>query len=331
MLVQLEALPEGLLSCAATELHHILSGPTLIHLPGRRPQPLFISVLAHGNEHTGWEALRAVLQGYEGRSLPRALSIFIGNVEAAKANMRFLEGQADFNRIWGSSSEPAAPLMQEVLTAMAARAPFASIDIHNNTGLNPHYACLNVIDDRFLYLGHLFSRTMVYFTKPEGVQSMAFARMCPALTVESGLSGAVAGTEHVMEFIEACLHLSEFPARAFARESVNVFHTVGVCKIPPEYSVGFAEPDCQINFAAEVEYWNFRELPLGTALATIAPGIERPLIITNDHDVDVTDNYLAVQDKRLVTIAPCVAAMITRDLNAIRKDCFCYLMETYPL
>ena len=52
-LQQLDQLPEALLNCAATDLQTILGAPTLLHLQGRQSQPLFVSVLMHGNETTG--------------------------------------------------------------------------------------------------------------------------------------------------------------------------------------------------------------------------------------------------------------------------------------
>ena len=50
----LQQLPLGLLELEATQVHTLLGGPTLIHLPGEREAPLFVSVLLHGNETTGW-------------------------------------------------------------------------------------------------------------------------------------------------------------------------------------------------------------------------------------------------------------------------------------
>ena len=99
--------------------------------------------------------------------------------------MRHLDGQPDYNRVWpGSETDGTAEhaLMRDVMQRMADREIFASIDVHNNTGLNPHYACVNVIDNRFLHLAALFSRTVVYFLRPLGVQSMALAKLCPAVT-----------------------------------------------------------------------------------------------------------------------------------------------------
>ncbi|MFS8860164.1 peptidase M14, partial [Synechococcus sp. H60.1] len=80
MLTVLDHLPEQLLDLEAHQLYDRLGGPTLIHLAGRRDPPLFVSVLLHGNEVTGWQAVRQLLRRYVQRELPRSLSLFIGNV-----------------------------------------------------------------------------------------------------------------------------------------------------------------------------------------------------------------------------------------------------------
>jgi len=150
MLTVLDHLPEALLNCEASELHKHLQGPTLIHLQGRDKSPLFLSVLLHGNEDTGWCAVRRLLNKYQGKKLPRDLSIYIGNVEAARFNARYLDQQPDYNRIWrvnkSDQLKPEHKMMQQVTNIMRQRKPFASIDIHNNTGINPHYACVNRLD-----------------------------------------------------------------------------------------------------------------------------------------------------------------------------------------
>ena len=88
MLTETDKLPDGLLECPVESLGDVLGGPTLIHLPGRRPEPLFVTVLAHGNESTGFYALQALLKKYHDQQLPRALSVFIGNVAAASQGQR---------------------------------------------------------------------------------------------------------------------------------------------------------------------------------------------------------------------------------------------------
>ena len=50
MLNETDIIPEGLLEAEATELLDLLGSPTLIHLQGEQPEPLFISTLLHGKE-----------------------------------------------------------------------------------------------------------------------------------------------------------------------------------------------------------------------------------------------------------------------------------------
>ena len=64
--------------------------------------------------------------------------------------------------------------MRAVVDIMRERGVFASIDLHNNTGSNPHYACVNRLDNRYLHLATLFARTVVYFLRPTGVQSVSY-------------------------------------------------------------------------------------------------------------------------------------------------------------
>ncbi|HSS66203.1 MAG TPA: peptidase M14, partial [Gammaproteobacteria bacterium] len=73
-------LPGGILEREASRLHEVLEGPALIHVAGRKRRPLYVSVLLHGNETTGWETIRALLKRYPEGALPRSLSLFIGNV-----------------------------------------------------------------------------------------------------------------------------------------------------------------------------------------------------------------------------------------------------------
>ena len=174
MLRILDYLPEKLLQKKAHELNDLLGGPTLIHLKGVQTEPLFISVLLHGNETTGWDALKKYLIEQKDKFLPRSISIFIANVSAAKEHKRVLDGQLDYNRVWRDHPSMEGKMMQSILLKMKQMNVFASIDIHNNTGKNPHYACINRKQHDFFQLAHLFSRTVVYFVQPDSVQSMAF-------------------------------------------------------------------------------------------------------------------------------------------------------------
>ncbi|HKK05993.1 MAG TPA: M14 family metallopeptidase [Gammaproteobacteria bacterium] len=336
MLNVFDHMPAGALECEASRLHEVLPGPSLIHLPGRNAEPLFVSVLLHGNEDTGWEAVREVLAGLGGRALPRALSLFVGNVAAARYGLRQLEGQADFNRVWKGEGTAEHALMRQVVDAMRERGPFASIDIHNNTGFNPHYGCVNRLDQRFFHLAALFSRTVVYFIRPEGVQSAAFADLCPAVTVECGQPGQRHGVEHAAEFVEATLRLNELPDHPIAPHDIDLFHTVAVVKVEEDIRLALGseggEPDgaargVGLRLPADIDHLNFQELPPGTAFGWVDGGDGLPIYAHNELGGEVADRYFQVDEGVLRTTRPLMPSMLTRNLDIVRSDCLCYLME----
>ena len=334
LLRQYHELPPALLDAEPRQLAEVLGGPALIHLPGRRQQPLFVSALLHGNETTGVLAIQELLRQFRGRELPRALSLFIGNVEAARDGVRRLAGQPDYNRVWPGtehSDSPERRLMSEVFDIMQLRAPFASVDVHNNTGINPHYACINRIDHRFMHLASLFSRTMVYFIRPTGVQSMAFASLCPAVTVECGKVGQSAGELHVREFLDACLHLSDIPVHPVAPHDVDLYHTVATVRVPRVFSFGFGEQPVDICFINDLDHLNFRELPPGTTLARLDGVDGMPLEVVDEQGLEVAPRFFTVEGDLLRTRRAVMPAMLTLDERVIRQDCLGYLMERYPL
>jgi len=329
MLTIYNTLPAGLLETEAADLHQLLPGPSLIHLPGRIEQPLFVSVLLHGNEVTGWQTMQQVLRRYQDKPLPRALSLFIGNIAAARHGMRCLDGQPDYNRIWkGEGDGPEAVMVRQVMEEVRQRQPFACVDIHNNTGRNPHYACINRLSPNFKSLGSLFSRTVVYFRKPDAVLSMAFSELCPAVTIECGRPGEPHGVEHAAEFIDACLHLSSYPAHGVAAHDIDLFHTVAVVKVPPHLSIGVEGDVADLCLPAEIDHLNFRELVPGTVLGFLKEGtINGALAVTNEAGEDVGERYFNVEQSTIKTRTAVMPSMLTMDTKIIRQDCLCYLME----
>ena len=336
MLTILEHIPDGLLSCQARDLHRILPGPTLLHLAGRRPEPLFVSVLLHGNETTGLTAVQELLRDYRGKELPRALSIFFGNVAAAAEGLRHLPGQPDYNRVWphaaAEGDSPEQRMMQEILAQMRERGVFASIDIHNNTGLNPHYGCVNRLDNGFLHLAAQFSRTVVYFIRPQGVQSMAFAELCPAVTVECGKPDQPHGAEHAREFMDACLNMAALPQHPVAAHDIALYHTVATVNLPAAVSAGFGDGDWDLSLPPDLDHLNFRELAPGTAIGWVRDGLGRqPLEVTDEHGQCVAERYLSLDEGEIRTSRQVMPSMFTLDLDIIRQDCLGYLMERMSL
>jgi hypothetical protein len=330
-LLEYDHVPEGLLEIEdAKKLHTVFPHPALLRLEGARKEALFVTVLLHGNEDTGLFAIQKLLRKYRGRPLPRSMVVFFGNVYAAKEGLRRLDGQPDYNRVWpgGESQEsPEADLMRRVVERVTARPLFASIDIHNNTGKNPHYGCINRLEPDFLYLASLFSRIVVYFETPKGVQSLAMARHCPAITVECGKPRLPQGIAHAAEFVDAVLHLGAFPHREVHTGEVEVYHTVARVTIPERYSFAFGEGDADILLPEELEEENFRELPAGAPFGRVKPGSGARFEVLDDEGKERFYDFFTLEEGEIRLARPMMPAMITKDAKVIRQDCLCYLME----
>ena len=331
MLNIIDRLDEKILSLPAHRLHEELEGPTLVHIKGQKDPALFLSVLLHGNESSGWEVVKNILNDYKDDPLPRSLTIFIGNVKAARYKKRKLENQPDFNRVWSGGDTEEHAMMSTILDTMQQRGVFASIDIHNNNGLNPHYACLNKLDNRFLKLARLFSRMVIYFIRPSGVQSLAFSKLCPAVTLETGQPGDEYGIQIATKFVETVLALDNLEQEKDKVNDIDLYHTIGIIKIPDELQFSFDDKSADIEFIKGIEGLNFKEIVPETKLCSIKPNIEKPFIVLNENGEDVFDKYFRVSNNHVYTKSVIMPAMLTIDEKVIRQDCLCYLMEHYNI
>lgn len=328
-LSHVDGFPEILLEAPSSELWRHLPGPTLFHVPGKQGSPLFVSVLLHGNESTGWAAMQTVLRRYH-PNLHRKLLLFVGNVGAAKYNIRTLANQHDYNRSWPGTLDdlrPEAQLMREVLDAVRFQHPVAAIDIHNNTGHNPHYACVNRLNDCYLQLARLFSRTVVYFQRPLGVQSAALSEICPAVTIECGLSGGPEGVAHAADFVQAALAVDHLPARPVPDGDLDLMQTHAIIKVPSGATVSFDGNDADFHFRSDLDRLNFSELEPGTLFGRLGSGRLHRLIIEPSGPPASLSQYFTYDAGEIRLARRAIPAMLTRDRQAIRIDCLGYLMH----
>lgn len=324
----LDHLPPGLLETPATELYKILPGPTLIHLKGKKKDPLFLSCLVHGNETTGLLAVQALLKKYSNSELPRSISLFFGNVLAAKEGRRHLDHQPDFNRIWKMGDSDENKIAQRVLDEMRSREVFASVDIHNNTGRNPHYACMTRLDDKTLNMVRLFSKIGLYFPTVTGTLTDAFSELCPAVTLESGQPGLVAGTLHAMEYADMILNLDSIPENSSWHKDLQVMDIAATIKVPTEASVGLGDEESDICFVDDFDLFNFTEVKPGTLWGRInkKSDISNSLEISRCHGTD-TEDLFSYADGEIRNQVPIIPAMITLDRRILKSDCVGYIMR----
>ncbi len=319
--------PEELLHISVKEIHELLEGPTLFHLKGKRDDALFLSTLLHANETTSFYMLQELIAKYKNRELPRDLIIFIGNTFAAAEGMRHLPGQADFNRIWEEGDAPENKLALDVIEYAKAQNIFASIDVHNNTGKNPHYGCVNVVDNRFLDLASHFGKHTVFFTEPHNVQSMAFSKFCTSITIECGLPGEKKGIDASFKFVDEVFNLDSLEANP-KRENPVVFHTMARLKVSQAARVDFEdnpESEADLSFVSNIDSRNFEVVHKNSHIGYAK---DLKLIWIEDNSgKDITDHFLRIVDGELLTTRVFIPSMFTKDVYVMKEDCLGYIME----
>lgn len=322
--------PRELLDVPADQLWQHLTGPSLFQISGLNTQPLFVSALLHGNETTGWQAIQAVLKKFQSAPLPRTLLLFVGNIPAARANVRTLPDQTDYNRVWPgtpfrSASETA--VMRDVFEIVRHNKPFAAIDVHNNTGINPHYACVTRLDEESLHLARMFSRTVVYFTRPLGVQTRAFADICPAVTVECGRIGGRASLDYAIDFLAQALALEAFPEDPVPESEIDLLQTFAILKVPANATLSFDGSEADFQFREDIDSLNFSELEPGTSWGSLADASKLELQILCDESGRAEADLFEYAGGEIILRKRAIPAMLTRDVRAVELDCLGYLMH----
>ncbi|MCB0367331.1 MAG: succinylglutamate desuccinylase/aspartoacylase family protein [Bdellovibrionaceae bacterium] len=328
----LRDLPDVLLTCRPDELFGEFGGPILLEIGHQDCPPLFVSTLLHGNETTGFFALQRLFAEYRHHPerFHRPLIVLFGNVEAASKGLRRRDDQLDYNRVWAGGTSPEHQWAQEILHYIKNRQIFAGLDIHNNTGRNPMYGCVNFLNEKLIYMASLFSPHIVYFQKPDGVLSKAMAQFATGITIECGLPGVPEGIDQVYDYLLTLLHLETMQEIHPGSQGVNVYHSRNRLMIPDSFSLAREEsPDsAQADFVLPKEFdqWNFSELK-SDALIMRRNNPHGFLIVQNENGDHVQDDYLEFSGCEVRLKQPTIPSMFTRDVAVAKQDCLGYLMD----
>ena len=326
----LEQLPDDFLTLEPFNIRQVFPTPTLLHLKGNKSPPLFVSILLHGNEITGLKAMQSVLSRYED-ILPRSLYLFIGNVAATEKNQRYLSNQVDYNRCWPGTDMPPnniTDLMLKVFEHVTQKPLFAAVDVHNNTGTNPHYAGITSVTQENQHLAAMFNHIALVYQHPKGVSTMAFNQVCPAVTLECGKPGDDVGILHAADYLDSLLHMDHLPQRPVAAHDLQLVKSLATLNIPDNVSFDFnLNAQVDLTFETGFERKNFTEIKTTDVFAHTR--VDRPLAITNEYGEDVTDQIMRIENGRVYLNKTLIPAMITLDKTIIRQDCLCYLLADY--
>lgn len=324
---QTDRLPGALADIDVREIRRVFPRPTLIHIEGETEPPLFLSTLLHGNETTSFAVLQWLQALLADGRPPRSLMIFVGNVRAAEAGVRAMQGEPDFNRIWAPGDTAEHAMAAEILSIARQRGMFASIDIHNNSGRNPVYGCINSLRPQDLHLAAAFAPIGVYYLNPPTTQSIAFSHLGPAITLECGQSGDAAGLAAARSLISHVLGRDGLPATPPPADALQLFETVGRVLVDPDARFTFGPASGgDLVFRDDLESLNFRTVEAGARWAETSRS-DMALRVVDEHGSELTGSFFIRENGALRLKQTVVPAMITPDHDIIRRDCLCYLMR----
>jgi hypothetical protein len=335
----LDHIPSAFLSISHREIKELFDSPTLIHLKGEKQPALFISILLHGNEYSGLQIMQEILKKYQttdGYKLPRGIWLFIGNVDAAQMGVRLRDGQIDFNRAWPGTPEPnsdTAILIQEVMDRITQDELFASLDLHNNTGLNPPYGCISVVNEKNKYLSSFFNHIAMVFQSPKGVSTMAFDDICPAITLECSTPGNVPAIKRAFELIDDLMHMDHFPEKPLPAHDLQLVKNSATIMINADVTFCFEDEEYSdtlgydLTLVKNFDHHNFTRLEKNEIFAYSK--VAKPFLVISPDDQDITEEIIQNDNGKISLKKALMPAMISMDKKIVLQDCLCYLLEDY--
>jgi len=334
----LNEIPDAFLDISYRDIKKVFDKPTLVHFKGDKSPALFVSILLHGNEFSGLEIMQEVLKKYKttnGYKLPRDLWLFIGNVDATELGLRALDGQIDFNRAWPGTPNPetdTAKLIQKVVDTISKDGLFASIDLHNNTGQNPYYGCISIVNEENKYLCTFFNHIGMVFTSPKGVSTMAFDTLCPAITLECSTPGNKPAKDKAFALVDDLMHMDHFPTKPVAKHDLQLVKNSATVKINADVTFCFENdvnsiPNMDLTVVKNFDHHNFTMLEKNEVFAYSK--VDKPLLVTSPEGEDITNEIIQNANGSISLKKALMPAMITMDKSIVLQDCLCYLLEDY--
>ncbi|MFA9444392.1 hypothetical protein [Egicoccus sp. AB-alg6-2] len=335
-----DGLPRDLLALGDRAFLRALGRPTLIRIPGTGQQaPRAVVTLLHGDESTGLQAMLRVLRARDPRRrYPFDLYLVVGNVEAALHGPgfahRYLDDQEDFNRVWGLHEPTTAQrrAADGILEELRAAGLESLVDVHNNTGDNPFYAIVTRPEAQVVNLATLFTTTLLRWDLQANTLMEALHASCAAIAVECGLPGRPESLAFAVDALRRYLGAPPLEHDRIVRD-FDLLGGLRKVTVRPEVRFRFGgslDGETDLVLAADADVHNFVEVPAGHVLGRVHPGSTLPVRASAADGRDVTAEHFDVVDGAVVVTAPVTPVMMTRTVEAARKDCLFYLATELP-
>ncbi|MDP2325351.1 MAG: peptidase M14, partial [Gammaproteobacteria bacterium] len=229
----------------------------------------------------------------------------------------------------GEVAGPEGEMARAVAAYIRCIPLFAAVDLHNNTGHNPHYSVLTRLDAPCRGLAGLFASKAVYIQEPDTVLARLFDDLCPVVTLELGPVGDLSCDDRALDYLQRCLALESVPRPG----RVDLYQTRVRVHIRDGISFSFANEGraTPLVLTSGVEAVNFHALPAGSRFGRSSRPLTEVLRVLDAMHQDVTDQYLIRRNGEIELRKPVIPAMYTTDPLVVMQDCLCYFMEPMDL
>ncbi len=309
-----------------------LGGPTAVVIPGRdRSRCRGLVTLLHGNEPSSLIGLHAWLR--QEPTPATDVLVVIASVEAALHPPgfahRMLPGRRDLNRCFVASSDDIdGRVAAAIVAAIREHRCESVVDVHNNSGHNPPYGVITVIDADRAGLVALFADRCVHTEIALGTLLEATVDL-PTVSIECGRSGDPAADAVALAGIVRYTGRERLDDPKPTGTMMIYDRPIRVC-VADGVELAFAEERVEgvdVTFTPDVDAHNFGLVPKGTLLGWVRDGAPYPFVATDSDGNDQTGTTFVIEGGELRAAREFVPIMMTTTPRIAKVDCLCYLVS----
>lgn len=329
--------PEGAapdLSGTEAEALARLGGATWWLVPGRdRTRRRLVATLLHGNEPSGFRAMRAWLGSGVVPTVDTAFCVC--SVEAALGPPLFVHRTAararDQNRCFLPPFEgPEGRRAQALLELIERLAPEAAIDLHNNTGHSPAYGVGTRVDPTILGISALFADRFMYSDLTLGTLMEALDGRVPSAVIECGRAGDPVADATALSGLERFLMLEDLDAARARASGVEVLERPVRVGVERDASLAFGEapvPGAALTVRKDVDRHNFKSMEAGEVVGWLGSEASWPLVALGRSGQDVSSQLFVRRGVEVQLRRAIVPVMMTTSAEIAKSDCLFYALE----
>ena len=309
-----------------------LGGPCWIVVKGTGSgKPRAITTLLHGNEPSGFRAMRHWLASDP--QPPVDIHVCVASVDAARTSPVFTwrerKGGRDLNRAFRAPYEgPEGKLAKEILDRLLELDPEALVDLHNTSGSGPAFGLAAVVDDQHKRLSSFFSESMVRMGSALGTLVEATVDKFPSLIVECGgvpdSESDTTALRGIQAFAEAESLWAGPPSQAaeFYEKPIRIKIREGLRLV---YSGAKAE-DADLTLRDDIDRLNHGLTDVGELLGWLGPKGFDALLPEGPAGGPPLDSLLRERDGRIETACEMKILLATTRADIGVSDCLFYII-----